>query len=230
MLGFLRAAHARGAALGRLWPSELRVTASCVVLMDPAAAIPVDEEELYAPPEELFARPQPAAADATVMAGGSAHGSRSGGGGSVGGSFRSASGGSVGGSGGSLDNLVGAVPAAGATGGRLASGALPLQGSLQPPPQRTPSGDMFSLGLLLLQLLHPLSGGSSAAASSPAAGLEADAGGALAAAEQARRTLRDARHQILPSALLQACCRDTYHDIPQCGATVRCRIALVLHW
>lgn len=44
VLGFLRAAHARGAALGRLRPSGLRVTGSCIVLLDPAAQIPADEE------------------------------------------------------------------------------------------------------------------------------------------------------------------------------------------
>ena len=44
VLGFLRAAHARRAALGRLRPSGLRVTASCVIIMDPAADIPPEEE------------------------------------------------------------------------------------------------------------------------------------------------------------------------------------------
>lgn len=212
VLGFLRATHARGAALGRLRPSGLRVTASCIVLMDPGAQIPPEEEELYAAPEELFARAQLTAADAlgaAAVGGGSAHSNSSGpahGGGRIG------SDSSVGGSGGSSDNLAGAVPAAGATGGRLPSGALPLQHD-PPPPQRTPAGDMFSLGLLLLQLLHPVGGGvagdrsagSSSTATAPAA--DSESGAAPAAAEQAQRMLRDARHQILPSALLQVCHR-----------------------
>ncbi len=48
VLGYLRAAHARGRALGRLRPAALRVTASRIVLLDPSAAIPSEEEALYA--------------------------------------------------------------------------------------------------------------------------------------------------------------------------------------
>lgn len=132
VMAFVRAAHARGAVLGRLRPAGLRVTASCIVLLDPSAMIPAAEEELYAAPEELFA---PAARP--------------------------------------IDGAAAAPAPAAAT-------------------RRTPAGDMFSLGLLLLQLLHPappVSGG--------AVGDGQSSGAAVA------RMLRDARHQILPSALLQ---------------------------
>ena len=47
VLGYLRAAHARGRALGRLRPAALRVTSSCIVLLDVAAVVPAEEDALY---------------------------------------------------------------------------------------------------------------------------------------------------------------------------------------
>ena len=176
-------------------------------------------QELYAAPEELSARHLlPAAAAASEA---SAHGG-SGFGASAVATGRAGSQGL----GSSSDSLTGAVPAPGAT-GRLPSGALPpLHGGLPLPAislQRTPAADMFSLGLLLLQLLHPLGGGGtgSTGSSGSSGGRDdgsagpssstVDALAALAAAaaspaaEQTRRMLQDARHQILPSSLVQVC-------------------------
>jgi hypothetical protein len=177
-------------------------------------------QELYAAPEEVSARhslPAAAAAGEASAQGGSAFGASAAATGRAGSQ----------GLGSSSDSLTGAVPAPGAT-GRLPSGALPpLQGgppSLVAPPQRTPAADMFSLGLLLLQLLQPLGGGgnsgnsgsssggrddsSSGPSSSVVDAAAAAASGAAGAADalgQARRMLQDARHQILPSSLVQVC-------------------------
>lgn len=171
-------------------------------------------QELYAAPEEVSARqplPSPAAAGEASAHGGSAFGASA---------VATGRAGSQG-LGSYSDSLTGAVPAPGAT-GRLPSGALPpLQGgppSPAAPPQRTPAADMFSLGLLLLQLLHPLGGsgssGSSSGAGDGSAGSSSSvvdpsaashAAGAADVLGQARRMLQDARHQILPSSLVQVC-------------------------
>ena len=63
-----------------------------------------------------------------------------------------------------------------------------LAAAEQPQPAHTTCGDMFSLGLLLLQLLHP-------PATQDSQRDSGDGG--------VTRMLRDARHQILPNALLQ---------------------------
>lgn len=177
-------------------------------------------QELYAAPEEVSARqslPAAAAAGEASAHGGSAFGASA---------VATARTGSQG-LGSSSDSLTGAVPTPGAT-GRLPSGALPpLQGGLPLSPaatQRTPAADMFSLGLLLLQLLQPLGGGGNSGSSGSSSGGRDDssagpsssvvdaaaaaASGAAGAADalgHARRMLQDARHQILPSSLVQVC-------------------------
>lgn len=212
VLGFLRAAHSWGVALGRLRPSGLRVTASCVVLMDPGAQIPAEEEELYAAPEELFARARPAASAAASDASNAAPAAAAGRAG------RSTSAGIA------SSGSVATVPAAGAAGGatavRPADGGrhgAGMAGGALAAPQRTPAGDMFSLGLLLLQLLHPVdahsrAGGSGSDREDADEGIAPDEAEAAAAA-RAQRVLRDARHQILPTSLLQVPRSHNWHRL-----------------
>lgn len=146
VLGYLRAAHAAGRALGRLRPSALRVTASRIVLLDPLTDVPPLEEALYAAPEERV--------DATASSGAASSPQR---------------------------------------------------------PRRSMAADMFSFGLLLLQLVHSvpheptpqlkLKSPADAAAEQnnsfprPSSPLE------ISSATQ--QLLTDARHQVFPKALQQ---------------------------
>lgn len=137
MLGLLQRCHSRGFALGRVCPTQLRVTAAGAVFTDSAAVSP-EEASLYAAPEECALPAAPAGASPTgpTAAAPSAEARAS--------------------------SAAGASSGAGASGSAGVAGAASVEprthSSVAAAGGPSPAADVYSLGVLFFELFHPVIG------------------------------------------------------------------------